>query len=539
MQSDLMSDRRRENCFGWPALVLLVSLLSTGCGNQNPKPGVAWTDLHPSTGTVATAEQVRTFCGACHAVPRPESFPREAWYDEVKRGFNFYYDSGRTDLEVPSQASVTAYFQQNATEQLAAPEMPESSVQPLKFRTIDVELETNFERKPLPAFSFIDLVSASDENVVVRFSDMRSGYFGAATLPLAIPSSGTPPVVTANASDRMRVKPDWAIPDRVISPASIRECDLNGNGISDLIVADLGSFLPEDHDRGKVLLIPDGRADNSVVLIDRIGRVADVQVADLNDDELPDIVVGEFGWHSTGGIHVLLATRAFDGADAFEQIQLDQRPGAIHVLPQDMNGDGRLDIVALMSQEFEQVVAYLNQPDGTFSQPEILYAAPDPTWGSSGLLLHDMDNDGDQDILYTNGDTFDSYIVKPYHGIHWLENEGELRFKLHEIAVQPGVHRALPADLDGDGDTDVVSVALLPEKSLAGLEPELRHAIVWFENMNDGQYQRHVLERGEPNYAALVLRDLNGDGRPDILVGNFAGVARDHRVDFRILLNEG
>ena len=40
---------------------------------------------------------------------------------------------------------------------------------------------------------------------------------------------------------------------------------------------------------------------------------------------------------------------------------IDPRTGAIHIIPVDLNRDGRMDFVALLAQEHETVVAYLNR----------------------------------------------------------------------------------------------------------------------------------------------------------------------------------
>lgn len=43
--------------------------------------------------------------------------------------------------------------------------------------------------------------------------------------------------------------------------------------------------------------------------------------------------------------------------------------------------------------------------------------------------MHDFNGDGKLDIVYVNGDNFDySRVLKPYHGIRILENDGKNNF---------------------------------------------------------------------------------------------------------------
>src|SRR4029077_17965336 len=125
--------------------------------------------------------------------------------------------------------------------------------------------------------------------------------------------------------------------------------------------------------------------------------------------------------------------------------------------------DGHLDFVALISQQHEAVVAFLGDGKGGFRK-EVIDQAPHPAWGSSGLALVDLDGDGDLDVLVTNGDMLDDFQLKPYHGIRWLENRGSFPFVAHALAPMFAAMRAQAADLDGDGDMDVVACALLQVK---------------------------------------------------------------------------
>jgi hypothetical protein len=182
-----------------------------------------------------------------------------------------------------------------------------------------------------------------------------------------------------------------------------------------------------------------------------------------------------------------------------------------------LNRDGRLDLIALFAQEHETVVAFLNQGDLRFD-PRVIYAAPHPGWGSTGIQIVDLDKDGDPDVLMTNGDTFDDQILKPYHGIQWLENKGTFPFSDHMVATMPAAHRAQAVDLDGDGDLDVVACALVSSRDV---ETRSLPALVWLEQTRPGVFDRHVLAGGPPTHATLDVSDFDNDGDVDIVVGNF------------------
>ncbi|RPI86355.1 MAG: VCBS repeat-containing protein, partial [Planctomycetaceae bacterium] len=297
------------------------------------------------------------------------------------------------------------------------------------------------------------------------------------------------------------------------------------------------SFLPQDHQKGRVVWLrrlPDGGFDPRVIL-DGVGRVADVEPADFDGDGDLDLVVAEFGWRKTGRILLLEQLPGTDGAPAFDRQVVDGRHGAIHVPVVDLNGDGRPDFIALVSQEHEIIEAFLNTGEMRFSR-QTIFAGNDPAYGSTGIQAVDFDGDGDVDVLATNGDMFDTFYIKPYHGIRWLENVGEFPWKEHALAEMPGVHRALAGDLDGDGDLDIVATSLLPA-NIAGnqVRPDF-NAVMWLEQTEPGKFEAHGLLKAHGRFLALELGDFDDDGDLDFAIGGMR--EEDHTPALAVFWNE-
>jgi hypothetical protein len=290
----------------------------------------------------------------------------------------------------------------------------------------------------------------------------------------------------------------------------------------------LGDPLPSDAEFGSVALLrqTSGRQFEVIRLTPNIGRVADARPADFDGDGDLDIVVGEFGWRKLGSIRFLENVSQKPSDLKFEMRQIDPRHGTIHVPVVDLNGDGRPDFIALISQEFETVVAFLNQGNGEFTAEDI-YVGPHPHWGSSGIEPLDFDGDGDLDVLMTNGDTLDDMKLRQYHGISWLENTGEFPFTRHPIDFYYGVHRAEAGDLDGDGDLDLAACSFLPDLPDERLKALNLSGLVWYEQTSPGKFVGHPVVDGiRCDFPTLELGDLDGDGRLDIMVANLMGTPR-------------
>jgi hypothetical protein len=476
-------------------------LILAGCSRQET-PAAVHASEDP-VGLTSIEEQVTQFCGDCHAVPPVDSFPKRAWRDEVGLGFTLYYESYRNDLVVPSFDRVVDYYVSRAPEELVLPE-PEEATDPGPIRF---------------------------ENSELAYPDSAPVFFGVANMRWLPPGTdGRPRLLicdgkTGQVGDVAFRGRDATVKllGTLASPVHITPSDLDGDGVLDFVIADLGTFQPADHDRGRVLWLLDGTASQPrfELIQDQLGRVADVEPGDFDEDGDLDLVVAEFGWRSTGQLLMLEQVPSTGSGRDFRRRTLDDRHGTIHVPVTDLNRDGHLDFVALFAQEFEMIVAFLGRGDGTFEQ-HLVFAAGDPSVGSSGIELVDLDGDGDLDVLYTCGDTLDGYYLKPDHGIRWLENCGGFPFVPHLLTPMPGAMRALAADLDGDDDLDIVACAFLPTWLLKSGSVTEYDSVIWLEQVAPRTFARRRLEQSEFGHMAMEVGDFDGDGRTDLVVGNFA-----------------
>jgi hypothetical protein len=297
--------------------------------------------------------------------------------------------------------------------------------------------------------------------------------------------------------------------------------DLDKDGRQDLLIADVGFFMPEDNTKGSVVWLR-ARGDGTFekhVLAEKLPRVMDVEALDFDGDGDLDLIVAAAGLYAQGEV-LLLENRTTDWKDPqFVPHVLDTRSGALAAAVADLDGDGLPDVVALFGQQHQKVVAFYNRGAGRF-EARTLFTAPTPAWDATSIQVVDLDGDGDLDVLVTNGETMDDAAVKPWHGVSWLENKGRVPFERHPLAALPGAHRAVAADLDGDGDLDVAVAAFLPdpERTRGALA-----SLGWLEQVRPGVFERHTLQAGQLSHFGLDAGDFDGDGRVDLVAGNLVG----------------
>ena len=444
---------------------------------------------------------IKRFCGDCHALPKPDRFERAAWHDRIRAGYEYYAKSARSDLEPPPLESVLQYYLHNAPNEMRFPTPPavdQDWVDRFSISKLDWK-EGGYVSPAITSITWVELMEPGQSQLIV--TDMRDG-----SVSLVSPNSRSRKLLC-----------------RLKNPARVTVCDFDRDGQQDFIVSDLGSMKPFDHPFGKVVLfrrLPSSTNFEPIVLLKDVGRVSDVVVHDFGGDEKMDLVVAEFGSRARGSVRLLINESESLNEPRFSTRFLDTRPGALELALWDWNRDGSLDLTTMISQEYETIELFIHDRHQNGFQQHTIYVAPDPLVGSSGIELVDLDQDGDQDIVYTNGDSFDNNWANPSHGVGWLENQGGFRFEHHRIIQIPGAFQATASDMDKDGDLDIVVTTFLPAtilpESLRESEPV---AIMILEQTEPLTFVPHVLEKGTARYPALEVADFNQDGKMDFAVG--------------------
>ncbi len=174
----------------------------------------------------------------------------------------------------------------------------------------------------------------------------------------------------------------------------------------------------------------------------------------------------------------------------------------------DANADGLLDVVA----SYNGTVSLLLAPD--WKQETVLHRFPDGRGACIHSAVLDVDQDGDLDWAG----------ALAHRHPFWLENPGPAQgsggaWKARVIdPVITGIHCLRAADIDNDGQQDLIINNFEPEKGLGD-------SIAWLRVPKDPQtaeqWERYVFADGDARGGSHYMGagDIDGDGWKEIAVG--------------------
>ena len=239
-------------------------------------------------------------------------------------------------------------------------------------------------------------------------------------------------------------------------------------------------------------------------------------IADVNGDGREDIYAGGAKWQP--GELLLQAPDGTLRAALEPALRADSLHEDVDAAFFDADGDGDLDLYVVSGgNEFWEGEPlhdrlYLNDGRGNFQRAAD--ALPDFFHNGSCVVPGDFDGDGDVDLFVGSRVVARQYGVTPRS--YLLENDGHGHFRDVTAEKAPGldsigmVSRAVWVDYDGDGKLDLIVVG------------------EWMPVRVFHQENGRLVDRTDKAgfagtngwWTSINVADLNGDGRPDLVLGN-------------------
>ncbi|MEZ6089955.1 MAG: S8 family serine peptidase, partial [Pirellulaceae bacterium] len=200
-----------------------------------------------------------------------------------------------------------------------------------------------------------------------------------------------------------------------------------------------------------------------------------------------------------------------DGGAGFTKIVIDSGSSldsvkTLHVA--DVDGDGDLDVISGRDRSGFIDDSYWYENNGSQSFTRRITSPLNAVVGVTSVLGADIDGDGDTDLLTAASD-LDRILLH--------RNDGNQFFASNTVPVTLGpdnLQQIHVADVDSDGDLDVLSASFGDGR------------IAWNENLGvSGFAPRDVISGGSLQATSVFATDVDGDGDTDVIAG-FAGFDR-------------
>lgn len=310
---------------------------------------------------------------------------------------------------------------------------------------------------------------------------------------------------------------------------SVAAGDLNGDGHPDLVVANRcrsGNDCDTD-DTGEVsVLLGNGNGTFQAAVRYSSGGFSptSVAIADVSHDGKPDLLIAnhcqalECVARNRGAVGVLLG----NGNGTFQApVSYDSGGGlATSLAVGDLNGDGEVDVAVAdrcviifdddsCNSPVGVVGVLLGNGDGTF-QTAVYYLSGGHDAGS--VAIEDMNGDSHPDLVVTDIRT----AGRGHAGVMLNNGNGTFQDAILRVAG-PEAGPVAAEDLNGDGIPDMAVVSVCQNNQCTSGKVSFLAGIGGgdFTGVVSGALSSGVLAGG------LAMGDINGDGRPDVVVTNF------------------
>jgi hypothetical protein len=443
----------------------------------------------------------KTYCASCHALPSPATLPKNVWklstlpYMGILMGIEDEIANLPTPLKDyailrPSTSMISkedyekikAYYIDQAPESLAEPVyVPLTELKGL-FSVEDVALEIH--NGTFPNMTSVSIDAANRE---ILAGDQSNRIIW------QLDSKGKVRQQMANQNALTHIEKTGKNQYYFTYIGTTTQANPEVNGYTNMVDLSHGAYVVKKS------------------ILKGLNRPIYLSAQNLDGEAGDELILSEFGFKE-GGLSVWKKVATGD----YQKTVLNPQTGATRTIVRDFNRDGRLDIASLFAQGDERVILYLNEGKLKFKE-QVLQRFPS-IYGTSSFDLVDMDGDGDLDLVCTAGDNADfSTILKPYHGIYLYQNTGNFTFKPWQFFPQNGATKAIAADFDGDGDSDIASIALFPDVAKRPLE-----GFMYIENQGKSFSQKTMPINHLGRWSVMDAGDVDGDGDIDLVLGSHA-----------------
>jgi hypothetical protein len=219
-----------------------------------------------------------------------------------------------------------------------------------------------------------------------------------------------------------------------------------------------------------------------------------VTAGNFGPDTITDLVAGDVD-------QALLRVYIGDGAGGLEpgdEVEFAFTGGFAELVTADVNLDGQLDVVGTLGQANRLVVALGDGQNGFAPGPAVAVDSP------GVLAVRDLTGDGVPDA-----------VVAGEREIVVLRGRGGGSFDAVPIdVIDTGTRAASLAFIDATGDGFDDLAASLPDQN----------TVRFFRSDGGGMFSPAGV-RSATHPMPLALGDFNGDGRPDLAIGEASGIA--------------
>ena len=332
------------------------------------------------------------------------------------------------------------------------------------------------------------------------------------------------------------------------APQSFLIADWNNDGVPDLVVFDRATNNFDPSINRLLVLINDGHGQFTAAPDTPIPVAADAEgtllgVGDFTGDGHPDIAIAGHVLNAGHPFLSPISTIAVYGKDPFlgysqaSIITMEHSNWAPQAgLTVDVNGDGRLDLIVENGGYFvanPRPTVLLNTPNGMIFAEDLNYD------GEGGAIaVQDFTGDGKYDIAIVNDNYSNSAGTSEGGVVSLLVGDGTGQFTAlpNYVLNRRGVSLVASGDVNQDGTPDLVLRA--DPFSQIGYD-STDELSIWvligdgFGGFDLSSPMIPLAPTGNITPGNFVLKDITGDGYPELTYGNLAS------GQFGLLVNDG